>query len=93
MQTYAVAAEGVPCRLVERLVTAPEGMLAERPMVTRTTILLSPTVGVQVADRIDQVTDDSGAIQGVFVIRELVARRRGKHGVAHLIADVERIGQ
>jgi hypothetical protein len=93
VEAFAPVAEGVPCRLVQRLVTAPEGLLAERPIVTRTTLLVLPQADVRETDRISGVVYEDGARDpGVYVVRDLVARRRGRHGLTHLSAEIERVG-
>jgi hypothetical protein len=93
VETFAPVAEDVPCRLVQNAITAPDGLLAERPVVTRTTVLVLPTADLREADRITGVIyEDGNRDPGVYVVRELVARRRGRHGLTHLSAEVERVG-
>ena len=93
VETFAPVATDVPCRLVQRLITAPAGLLAERPVVTRTTLLVLPGADLREADRISGVVyEDGGRDPGVYAVRELVARRRGRHGLTHLSAEVERVG-
>jgi len=93
VEAFAPIAEGVPCRLVQRRITAPDGLLAERPVVTRTTLLLLPSADLREADRISGVIYEDGARDpGVYAVRDLVARRRGRHGLTHLSAEIERVG-
>ena len=94
VETFAPVAEGVPCRLIQNTITAPDGLLAERPVVTRTTLLLLPNADLREADRITGVVYEDGAHDpGRYVVRELVARRRGRHGLTHLSAEIERVGR
>jgi len=91
--TWSVVASAVPCRMIQETVTAPEGVFAERPVLTQTAVLVHPQTVIQQDDRLSSVTYEDGAVDGgVYVVKSLVTRRRGRHGVAHHRADVERVG-
>ena len=87
-----VAAD-VACRLIQNVVRAPDGVLAERPMITETTLIVGPQTDIRQDDRISSIVyEDGTAESGPYVVRTLVARRRGRHGIAHYAANVERSG-
>lgn len=92
--TYAVVAEDVPCRLVQREIRAPLGSLAEQPVIIVTTVVFGPETDIRETDRIVNVVFDDGSQDaGPFVVRTLAARRVGRRGVVHRTANVERIGR
>lgn len=92
VSTYAPVAQNVPCRLVQDEVRAQVSVLAEQPVTTITTLIVLPSSGLTEGDRISNVIDETGAQQpGVYEVRTLVARRRGRHGIGHISATIERV--
>lgn len=91
---YTPLATAVPCRLVERTQQAPLGVLAERPITTRITLLVLPTTDIRKTDRItDVIFDDGETDAGPFRVLSVLARRVNRRGVVHRSVELERIGK
>ena len=91
---YTVHQAACPCRLMTRTQRAPLGVLAERPISTRYTLLLLPDSDLQVTDQIRDVVFDAGRVDaGPFTVVSVVPRRIARKGVVHLSAELERVGE
>ena len=92
VSTWLPVAINVPCRLVQDEVQSfPDG-LGGGSTTTVTTLIVLPTTGLTEGDRITNVIDEAGAGQpGVYEVRALTVRRRGRYGASHIRATIERI--
>lgn len=92
--TYAARAEGVPCRLVEKLEASPPGLLGEQPITTRYLLLVLPGSELAEGERVTAVDFRDGTSDaGPFVVRNIVRRRAARRGVVHVSAQLERVGR
>lgn len=90
--TWLPVGINVPCRLVQDEVQSLPDGLGGGSTTTVTTLIVLPSTGLTEGDRISSVIDESGAAQpGVYEVRTLVVRRRGRYGASHIRATIERI--
>jgi hypothetical protein len=95
VRDYQPVATGVPCRLVTKTQRVPDGVLAESPVITTYTLLLSARQDILAGkvDRIVNVTDHAGNVieAGPFTVESLI-RRTGGTARSHISVALERQG-
>lgn len=93
---WATLAESVPCRLVTRTQRVPDGVLAESPVITTYTLLLSARQDIRPGrvDRIVSVTDRAGNVlePGPFTVESVIRRTGGSGARSHISVSLERQG-
>lgn len=92
VETWVSHLVGVRCRLVIKTQRVPDGVLAERPIVTTYLLLVPGATRLAQGDRVINIADPEGLIDaGPFRIDQVLPRR-GSAAVQHTSYSLERVG-